>query len=1048
MQKAGHEVFTVDSWDRGGFVAGDPGVELEAGFSGEWQLIEVGPNELSVKIPLLPGMRFESRVAGKNINGVGKMSGEVDSKALPIPPEPPVDANHSEVVDISTLVKWTRPHRNGAIILEYEVEPMPLADATTAKAVPPAKLIHPLYTHARMGTLEPYSEYVISIRARNIAGWSQAAVINMRTGSSSKKPGYCAMVKNADEEPYSCAVQWEVPASLPGTTVDQFTIRTRLHDAVGSDEHRKTLNELMSSANELSELLYTVLEEGNTLKALKMISETSNEMVMEAEKKFGREHREGVMGVVAKFADAGFCTLFKQRLLAARDDGSAPIDSVIEKQMAQYRAALTVKPGATIQNVENVCKIICNNNPGQVLRFCTSYVNEFGFTPHEMLRSAAETSGTPDDEQFVEAALALLPPETDFKFRHVSLAAEIERIIMGGSAYELGVIGTRTTSEIRDMVDLYRRRFGAPVLERIKGKSNGVAELQSMLLMLLDCMRLEDCPVVDAAVQDDVEFLKGLSNTGGEAKENNRLIEIAAVRSHAHLIALNKCFKAKTGKLLDGYFAGSEFMKAVNICLTGTPEPVAEPAEPDDAVEEGWKEETLTKTSWELAKLKPGTPVEVMFRAHNPNGFGPWTGAVKFSTKPIAPDEPLVLTVEPEHETMKVTFEQPQCNGDLVSHYDIDINGVLTEQVEVEISEFETVSPEPFSAVISGLVPFTDYSVRVRAHNKAGTSPWGAAKQFQTKLSPAVLAIQDSCFPEKGGKKDPFLVFQTLWALTNDEIMVTRDIYRRKFGQDLKDVLQKMTSGPFQLITLMLLDKLRVEFGMLSVRVDDGRKLFNISSTRTMNPYCVAKLGGAEEKEGVAAEAKVQKKTRVVYGGTTPKWNQELSFSITPYEKTLVLTVMDEDLRDDHNEIGAVEIDLKDVLDKQGETVEQTVTIVDSTGDRGEIRLGLRFEGVRETEAHADTEAEEWRKATKVKLGTDFEAGTKVMLGNNRAQLQLMCERYVKAYNVTPHDDLRGELFLKSSTKLWSEAIIDVILPSEEEGGGMNHRWGAGPPKK
>ena len=425
-----------------------------------------------------------------------------------------------------------------------------------------------------------------------------------------------------------------------------------------------------------------------------------------------------------------------------------------------------------------------------------------------------------------------------------------------------------------------------------------------------------------------------------------------------------------------------------------------------------------------------------MFRAHNPNGFGPWTGPVRLSTKPIAPDEPLIVSVEPEHDSLTVTWEQPPCNGDLVSHYDVDINGVLTEQVAVSVAEFATAAPEPFSAVVSGLTPFTDYSVRVRAHNRAGTSPWGAAKQFQTKLSPTIVAVQDACFPEKGGKKDPFKVFQELWALTNDEVMVTRDIYRRKFGQDLKDVLQKMTSGPFQLLTMMLLDKLRVEFGMLSVRVDDARKLFNVSSTRTMNPYCVAKLGDAE------------KRTRIVYGGTTPKWNQELSFAITPYQKTLVLTCMDEDLRDDHNEIGAIEIDLKDVLDKQGETVEQTVTIIDSTGSRGEIRLGLRFEGVRETQAHADAEAEEWRKATKVKLGTDFEAGTKVMLGNNRAQLLLMCERYVAAYNVTPHDDLRDELFLKSSTKLWSQAILEVILPSEEEGGGMEHRWGAGPVKK
>jgi hypothetical protein len=52
-----------------------------------------------------------------------------------------------------------------------------------------------------------------------------------------------------------------------------------------------------------------------------------------------------------------------------------------------------------------------------------------------------------------------------------------------------------------------------------------------------------------------------------------------------------------------------------------------------------------------------------------------------------------------------------------------------------------------------------------------------------------------------------------------------------------------------------------------------------------------------------------------------------------------------------------------------------------------QIRLGLRFEGVRETDAQADKEGEEWRTATKVKLGTDFEACTKVMLGNNRAQV-------------------------------------------------------------
>eukprot|EP01047_Picozoa_sp_COSAG01_P003036 COSAG01_NODE_87_length_27454_cov_201.243575_9_plen_84_part_00 len=63
-------------------------------------------------------------------------------------------------------------------------------------------------------------------------------------------------------------------------------------------------------------------------------------------------------------------------------------------------------------------------------------------------------------------------------------------------------------------------------------------------------------------------------------------------------------------------------------------------------------------------------------------------------------------------------------------------------------------------------------------------------------------------------------------------------------------------------------------------------------------------------------------------------------------------------------------------------------------------------------------------------------------------QLLRMCERYVKAYECTPHDDLRGESFLKPSTKMWARAILELILPLEAEGGGIQHRWGAGPMKK
>ena len=79
-------------------------------------------------------------------------------------------------------------------------------------------------------------------------------------------------------------------------------------------------------------------------------------------------------------------------------------------------------------------------------------------------------------------------------------------------------------------------------------------------------------------------------------------------------------------------------------------------------------------------------------------------------------------------------------------------------------------------------------------------------------------------------------VFKTLWELTNEQIMVTREVYQEKFGQDLKEVLNKFTSGPFQLLTLMVVDKLRVEFGQLSVRIDGGYKLYKTQTPTPVSP--------------------------------------------------------------------------------------------------------------------------------------------------------------------------------------------------------------------
>ena len=50
-------------------------------------------------------------------------------------------------------------------------------------------------------------------------------------------------------------------------------------------------------------------------------------------------------------------------------------------------------------------------------------------------------------------------------------------------------------------------------------------------------------------------------------------------------------------------------------------------------------------------------------------------------------------------------------------------------------------------------------------------------------------------------------------------------------------MLQKMTSGAFQLLSLMLLDGLRVEFGTIKVSVLEARGLYNTETVGMMDPY-------------------------------------------------------------------------------------------------------------------------------------------------------------------------------------------------------------------
>ena len=639
------------------------GVELAPANGGEWIITELPSSEKHFKIELLPGMGIDARVAGVNINGTGNMSEEIVSAALPKPPDSPVDPKYSEVEDRAVLCRWTKPVVNGASILEYEVEPMPLVDASEAKAVPSAKLIHPLYTHARMGQLEHFSEYCLTVRARNVAGWSKASIVNIKTAGSSSRPGFCTVLGDPDKEcndPYSASASWESPPNLPGVLVDKFEIHYRRHDPVGSDHHRTELKETKQRASTAASEMFTALAGGDPWTVLGKLISVSNEMVREIEKAFGRQHSEGLIAATSRRAAGGLRGLFQQLVKAARSINSAPLELLAEKQASILREAVNLRSGETqISDLENVCQLLIASSRPQIEAICKAYVRNYGFSPHEMFETAAATSTEPSDKEFVKAVLEyILPQEHTIIPPYMQTVKDLERIVMGGAANELSILATKSTQDITAMIALYRRRYGSSLVERANKKAAEDSGVQTLISMLLDRIRLENCGVVDDAVADDVQFLKHVlsSNIASvDGDHRTRLIEIAAARPHSHLAAV----QATYGEDLAKAFSGNEFCTALGACLAAVLEPKVEPVaeEPEQPIpENGWEMESSVKTQWKLEKLKPGTPVDVMIHAHNPNGFSRWTGPFISRSRAKEPDVPVISSVENRYDGAKITY--------------------------------------------------------------------------------------------------------------------------------------------------------------------------------------------------------------------------------------------------------------------------------------------------------------------------------------------------------------------------------------------------------
>ncbi|KAI1817398.1 hypothetical protein GGS20DRAFT_533021 [Poronia punctata] len=122
------------------------------------------------------------------------------------------------------------------------------------------------------------------------------------------------------------------------------------------------------------------------------------------------------------------------------------------------------------------------------------------------------------------------------------------------------------------------------------------------------------------------------------------------------------------------------------------------------------------------------------------------------------------------------------------------------------------------------------------------------------------------------------------------------------------------------------------EIGTLVLIVDRAKNLPNRKTIGKQDPYCAARLG---------KEAK--KTTTDIRGGQTPKWDQELRFTVheSPDYYQLKLSVFNDDKRTEL--IGETWIDLRDIIVQGGGQSDQWHTLNCRGKYAGEIRIEITY---------------------------------------------------------------------------------------------------------
>ncbi len=131
----------------------------------------------------------------------------------------------------------------------------------------------------------------------------------------------------------------------------------------------------------------------------------------------------------------------------------------------------------------------------------------------------------------------------------------------------------------------------------------------------------------------------------------------------------------------------------------------------------------------ECDTLEAAARYKFRLRALNSAGASEWSEEAEASTPPAAPDAvaPQPQLTAATSSSLTLSWSRPQCNGRLITHY------------EVECAENKTVTPtsgpETF-LTLDDLRPDTAYNLKVRAVNDVGAGAYGDAARLRTRPLP------------------------------------------------------------------------------------------------------------------------------------------------------------------------------------------------------------------------------------------------------------------------------------------------------------------------